>query len=252
MHVNPSVKSFSNYFIAALFLILLWQLISLCMADLALPGPIHAIHAFITGLDNGISRNLLFSAFRVVISILLSTLLAIPLGLLLGRETHLDRFLGPVIYLIYPIPKIVFLPVVLSLFGLGNWAKIFLISLLIFFQILVTARDAAKSVERLYLYSVKSLGASRKDIYRHVILPACLPEIFTSLRIGLGAAIAVLFITETFASSEGVGFYLMDSWSRMAYNEMYAGVIAMSLLGLVLYIILDWLEKKICPWKFLY
>jgi len=244
-------KRYGSYLAATIFLFLLWQLASSCLADPVLPGPGQAMRALINEINNGISCHLFYSAFRVTSSILLSTLLAVPLGLVLGRETSIDRYLAPVIYLVYPVPKIIFLPVVFSLFGLGNWPKILLISLVVFFQVLVTTRDAARSVERPLIYSVISLGASRKDIYRHVVLPACLPKIFTALRIGLGTAIAVLFITETFASREGIGYYLMDTWSRLAFDKMYAGVIVMAFLGLVLYILLDWLERKICRWKYL-
>lgn len=251
MSVQVTEKKTGSYLVATIFLLLLWQGISSLLVDPALPGPGQALRAFVLEIGNGMPRHLLFSTYRVVASILLSTLLAVPLGLLLGRETKIDRYLSPIIYLVYPVPKIVFLPIVLSLFGLGNGAKIFLIALVVFFQVLVTTRDAARSVGRPLLYSVISLGASRKDIYRHVILPACLPEIFTALRIGLGTAIAVLFITETFATREGIGFYLMDTWSRLAFDKMYAGVLAMGLLGLVLYILLDWLEQKVCRWKHL-
>lgn len=251
MSVKYAEKRFGSYLAATIFLLLLWHLVSSCLSDPVLPGPGQAIRALIIDFDKGISRHVLFSAFRVTVSILLSTLLAVPLGLALGRETRIDRFLAPVIYLVYPIPKIIFLPIVFSFFGLGNWTKILLISLVVFFQVLVTTRDAARSVEKPLIYSVISLGASRKDIYWHVVLPACLPDIFTALRIGLGTAIAVLFITETFASREGIGFYLMDTWSRLAFDKMYAGVIAMALLGLSLYILLDWLERKICRWKYL-
>ena len=251
MSVKENAKKAGSYLVATLVLLLLWHGVSSLLADPALPGPAQALRAFEREIGNGMLRHLLVSTYRVVASILLATLLAVPLGLMLGKEDHIDRYLAPLIYLVYPVPKIIFLPVVLSLFGLGNGAKIFLIAIVVFFQVLVTTRDAAKSVGRPLLYSVISLGASRKDIYRHVILPACLPEIFTALRIGLGTAIAVLFITETFATREGIGFSLMDTWSRLAFDRMYAGVIAMGLLGLVLYILLDWFEQKICRWKHL-
>lgn len=153
------------------------------------------------------------------------------------------------IYLLYPLPKIVFLPVVMILLGLGDLSKIFLITLVVFFQILVTTRDAARNVSHAKILAVVSLGAGRLDIYRHVIWPAIIPEIFTALRIGSGTAIAVLFFAESFASSEGLGYYIMDAWTRSAYQEMFAGIIAMGLLGYLLYAGLDALDKKICPWK---
>lgn len=229
----------------------LWQLLSWALQSPALPGPVESMQAFFHGLGSDLPPHLLHSSFRVIMSLILGLLLAVPIGLWLGRKEAIDRYLGAIVYLVYPVPKIVFLPVVLALLGLGDLSKVFLITLTVFFQILVTSRDAARSVSRPVLYSIRSLGARDWDIYRHVILPACLPQIFTSMRISLGTAIAVLFITETFATQEGIGFYLMDMWSRVAYDRMFAGVIAMGLLSLVLYWVLDWIEHRLCPWEYL-
>ena len=182
-------------------------------------------------------------------SLVISLILAVPLGMLLGREEKVDRYLAPVIYLLYPIPKIVFLPVLMALLGLQDLSKIALITLVVFFQILVTTRDAARGISNEVVISVQSLGASRRDIYRHVVWPAVIPEVLTSLRIASGTAIAILFFAETVASQEGLGYYLLDAWSRSAYQDMFAGIIAMGLLGFIIYTGLDYLEHHACPWK---
>ena len=153
------------------------------------------------------------------------------------------------IFLTYPIPKVVFLPVLLVLLGLGSLSKIALIALIVFFQILVTARDAAKSVPEQSVLSVRSLGASRTDIYRHVVVPAALPDIFTALRIGTGTAVAVLFLAESIAGSNGIGYYIVDAWGRIDYPAMFAGIIGMALLGVVLYELLDALDAWATRWR---
>ncbi|MBV1735932.1 MAG: ABC transporter permease subunit, partial [Candidatus Desulforudis sp.] len=151
----------------------------------------------------------------------------------------------------YPVPKIVFLPVIIAIFGLGDFPKILLIVLVIFFQILVTTRDAARKVDQATIDSILSLGASKLQVYRQVIWPAALPDVFTALRIVTGTAIAVLFISETFVSREGLGYFILDAWSRSKWDEVYAGIIAMGLLGIVLYGLLDYLDRKVCRWKHL-
>lgn len=233
--------------IAALFAA--WHLLAMLVANPALPTPGKAFFVFFREISAGLWGHFLISGWRVLASILLSLLAGVPLGLWLGREEKYDRFFAPMLYLIYPIPKIVFLPLVMVLFGLGNFSKIFLITLVVFFQILVTTRDAARNVSQAMILSVVSLGAKRRDIYRHVIWPAIIPDIFTALRIGSGTAIAVLFFAESIASSEGLGYYLMDAWSRYAYPEMFAGIIAMGVLGYALYLTIDILDRKICYWK---
>jgi ABC-type nitrate/sulfonate/bicarbonate transport system permease component len=80
-------------------------------------------------------------------------------------------------------------------------------------------------------------------------LPACLPAVLTSLRVSIGTAIAVLFFAESFATTSGLGYYIIvETWGRLAYAQMYAGVVAMSLLGLALYFVVDNLERRLCPW----
>ncbi len=229
--------------------LLVWHLLAVLLRSAALPTPGEAMLAFGQQVPAELWKHFLISAWRVLASVFISLLLGAPLGLWLGAEEKLDRFFAPLIYLLYPLPKIVFLPVVMILLGLGDLSKIFLITLVVFFQILVTTRDAARNVSHAKILAVVSLGAGRLDIYRHVIWPAIIPEIFTALRIGSGTAIAVLFFAESFASSEGLGYYIMDAWTRSAYQEMFAGIIAMGLLGYLLYAGLDALDKKICPWK---
>jgi NitT/TauT family transport system permease protein len=176
---------------------------------------------------------------------------AVPAGLVLGQSRALDRFFAPFIYIIFPIPKIVFLPIILLFLGIGDRSKIFIIILVLFFQVLVVVRDAASSLRPELIYSVRSLGAGRRALFRFVYLPATLPAALTALRISIGTAIAVLFFAESFATTSGLGYYIIvESWGRLAYAEMYAGVAAMSLLGLLLYFVVDSLERRLAPWMF--
>ncbi len=191
----------------------------------------------------------LVSLARVVVAMALGTALAVPLGLALGRSARADAVFAPMIFLTYPIPKVVFLPVLLVLLGLGNAPKVALIGMIVFFQILVTARDAAKAVPDASVLSVRSLGATRSQIARHVVVPAALPEIFTALRIGTGTAIAVLFLAESIAGTNGLGWYIVDAWGGIDYPSMFAGIIAMALLGVVLYEALDAIEARVTRWR---
>jgi NitT/TauT family transport system permease protein len=164
----------------------------------------------------------------------------------------LNAIVSPVIYVLYPIPKIVFLPIILLLLGIGDIPKVFIIFLILFFQILVLVRDSALSIEPKMLLSVRSLGAGRRALYRYVYLPASLPAILTALRQSVGTAVAVLYIAELFATQRGLGYYIyLNGNTLFNYPAMYAGIVAMSLLGLGMYFSVDWLERRICPWKYL-
>ena len=184
-------------------------------------------------------------------STLLSVALAVPAGLVLGQSERMNRLFSPVVYLLFPVPKVVLVPVLLLFFGVGDLPKIMIIFLILFFQILVLVRDQAAGLRPELLLSVRSLGAGRRALFRFVYLPASLPAILTALRQSIGTAVAVLYVAELFATRYGLGYYIYFNGSTLLnYPRMYAGVLAMSGLGLGLYFITDWLHRRLCPWQF--
>lgn len=236
-------------YVGAIFVLLLtWWLVARWVNSPALPGPVAALSALVVSAAE-LWPQTLISLMRVVAAMVLGAVVAVPLGLALGRSPKADAIFAPIIFVSYPIPKVVFLPVLLVLLGLGNAPKIALIWLIIYFQLLVTARDAARSVSQGAVLSVRSLGASRWDIARHVVFPAALPEIFTALRIGTGTAVAVLFLAESIAGTSGLGWFIVDAWGRIDYPSMWAGIVAMALLGVVLYEVLDAVERWATRWR---
>ena len=230
-------------------LLAIWQLASMIINKPVLPLPWEVLRAFVLALPQELGRHILVSAWRVVASIAVAVAFAVPVGLGLGLSPTANRLAAPIIYLLYPIPQIVFLPVILLLLGIGNLSKIFVISLILFFQMLVVVRDEAANLRPELIASVRSLGAGRRALFRYVYLPACLPAVLTSLRVSIGTAIAVLFFAESFATTSGLGYYIIvETWGRLDYAGMYAGVLAMSLLGLTLYFAVDRLQRRMCPW----
>jgi NitT/TauT family transport system permease protein len=246
--VNPKLRRGLGYLGALAMLLGGWALLAMAVDSPALPSPATALSAFVRLLPELWPESLV-SLLRVLAAMVIGTVFAVPLGLALGRSPSADAVFAPLVFLTYPIPKVVFLPVLLVLLGLGNAPKIALIALIVFFQILVTSRDASKAVPEGAVLSVRSLGASRGDVARHVVFPAALPEIFTALRIGTGTAIAVLFLAESIAGTNGLGWFIVDAWGRIDYPAMFAGIIAMALLGVVLYEGLDLVEGWATRWR---
>ncbi len=235
--------------IAGLILLVAWELAALALDSMALPEPWVVLLDMLAALRHGtLIADLAISSIRALLGLLLALAAAVPLGLAIGAEEPLRRRLSPFIYLLYPIPHVVLLPLIIILFGIGDFSKIFLIALIVFFQILVTTRDGAKNINRNYFYSMQTLGASRLQIYRHVIVPATLPKILTALRISIGTSVAILFFVESFATTKGLGYRIMDAWGRADYVALYTGICSMALLGFTLYLLLDQLERRICRW----
>jgi ABC-type nitrate/sulfonate/bicarbonate transport system permease component len=237
-------------FHAVLVLLIIWQMVSLVVHKIILPTPVKVAQVFVSELGNGLITHFLASLWRVLASMALAILLAAPAGLILGQSKRLNNLFSPMIYLLYPIPKVVLVPVVLLFLGIGDLPKITIIFLILFFQILVLVRDQAAALRPELIQSVRSLGAGRRALFRFVYLPASLPAILTALRQSVGTSIAVLYVAELFATQKGLGYYIYLNGSTLFnYPAMYAGVVAMSLLGLGLYFSVDWLERWLTPWK---
>ena len=234
---------------AGLVLLGLWEVSSLLLDSMALPEPWIVLFDLLQKMaDGSLLDDLAISTVRALLGISLALVTAVPLGLVIGVEEPLRKRLSPFIYLLYPVPHVVLLPLIIILFGIGNFSKIFLIALIVFFQVLVTTRDAAKNIHQNYYYSMQTLGASRLQVYFHVVLPASLPKILTAMRISIGTAVAILFFVESFATTRGLGYIIMDSWGRADYTSLYTGISCMALLGFSLYLILDRLERRMCGW----
>ncbi len=235
--------------LAAVVLLVLWEAAALALDSMALPQPWQvALDTARRLADGSLLDDLAISTLRALAGIALALATAVPLGLMVGAEEGLRRRLSPYIYLLYPVPHVVLLPLIIILFGIGEFSKIFLIALIVFFQILVTTRDAAKNIHRNYYLAIETLGASRLQVYRHVILPATLPKILTAMRISIGTAVAILFFVESFATTRGLGYIIMDSWGRSDYVALYSGISSMAALGFSLYLLLDRLERRLCLW----
>jgi NitT/TauT family transport system permease protein len=236
--------------LAVLALLVIWQFVAWIVNRPILPSPIEVAEVFVDELKSGLLEHFLVSLWRVLASTLLAIVIAAPIGLIMGQSKRLNNFFSPVIYLVYPIPKVVFVPIVLLFLGLGDLPKIVIIFLILFFQILVLVRDAAAGLRPELIQSVRSLGAGRRALFRFVYLPASLPAILTALRQSVGTAVAVLYVAELFATQRGLGYYIYLNGSTLFnYPAMYAGIVAMSILGLGLYFTVDWMERRMTPWK---
>ncbi|HEY9054483.1 MAG TPA: ATP-binding cassette domain-containing protein [Rectinemataceae bacterium] len=250
---------------AALILIAFWHAAALLVSKPFLPSPFSVfgllVEGFLPGsspagpLPNGASSagslwlHLWASLKRVLGALVAAGPIAWFLGLLSGRSPKADALASPAIYLLHPLPKVAFLPVLMLFLGLGDASKIALMGLVIFGQLFVGARDAARSIQPSLLDTSNSLGAGPGFRFWRVVFPSSLPALLSSTRVALGSALAVLFLAETFASMDGLGWYIMDSWSRVDYPAMYSAITALAGLGLGLYLALDFLAASLLGWR---
>lgn len=237
-----------GYIWGTIVVILLWWLLSVVVASPALPTPWATVPVLVDNFAR-IVPEFCVSLERILTAMLIGTVLGAPIGLALGRSRALDTYMMPIMYILYPLPKIVLLPILLVLFGIGGEAKVILIAIAVFFQMVVTMRDAAKAVPKESVEAMQSFGAGRLRVLRDVVVPATLPALFTALRVTTATSVAILFIAESMAGSSGLGYFIMHSWSILEYPRMFAGIVAMAVMGIILYELFDFAERRLIAWQ---
>ncbi|WP_300381607.1 ABC transporter permease [Clostridium sp.] len=237
-----------NLYGVILFL-MFWYLGSFIIGEKMIPTPHSTIVKLIQLMKRDFLFDILYSTYRIFASIFISIIIGVPLGILIGVNKLCDRILSPLIYLLYPIPKIAFLPIFMVMFGLGNLSKILLMVTIIIFQILIVTRDGVKSIDKDLLIAAKVMKFSKKDRILKLILPSIAPNIFSALRVSIGIAISALFFSENYATKYGIGYFIMNSWSMVDYKGMFAGVLALSIVALIIFKLIDIIENKVCRWN---
>lgn len=233
---------------AILIILAIWYTLHYFVSAKLIPSP-HDTLAVLLGAWQTIGTHVLASLYRIVVAIIVTLVIGVPLGVAIATHKSLDALLSPVIYALYPIPKIALLPLLMLFFGLGDLSKIILVGLIIIFQILVSTRDGVRAINPSYYTSMQALRATKWQVYQHMIIPAIIPNLLTSLRLSIGTSISVLFFAENFATRYGIGYYIMDSWLKLDYKGMFAGIVAISLMGIALFALIDSLENILCRWQ---
>ena len=232
-------------------ILLLWEVAAILLGRYFLPQPTEV--AFTTGrlfADGKILAHILASLRRITFGTAAGLGAALPVGILMGRIPAADRILGAFFRFLYPVPKVVFMPIVVVMLGIGDAAKIFLIFLAVFFQMTIIIRDSAASLEQELTDVMRSMNADRAAVLRHLVLPGILPGILTALKASLGTSVALLMITELFASTSGLGYFIMNSMDSRDYPQMYAGIVILALMSAVLYGVLEAAESILCKWHY--
>ena len=189
------------------------------------------------------------SLFRVIVALMLGIGLGVPLGIYMGVSRFFKSFFDPIIELYRPVPPLAWAPLVLTIFGIQDDGKIFLLFMVAFAIMVISARTGASGTQLSKIRASHSLGASDRQILRHVILPNALPEILTGIRIAIGVCWGTLVAAEMLAGTTGIGF--IENVARVVsnYELIWVTILIMGLLGLAFDIMMRWLINKTIPWR---
>ncbi|MES2046999.1 MAG: ABC transporter permease [Pseudomonadota bacterium] len=234
-------------------LIALWWVVVVQSESVIFPTPLQVVTGTLElAADGTLSEHILASLMRVGSGFLLACIVAIPLGLWMGRVEGAYRTLNPLFQILRPISPIAWIPLAILWFGVGNVSPIFLIFIASVFPMIVQTASGVHTIEKRYLRAAENFGVSRYTLFRQVIIPAVLPEIIVGMRIGLGVAWLVVVAAEMIALRSGLGYLIMDSRNAgNRYDLVIAGMLIIGVIGLVLDGLMRFLESlKSVRWRY--
>ncbi len=241
---------FIQSLLAALALFLVWEIASHFLQKTLLPAPLVVLQKIpVLFREKNILLHLQASFDRVILGLFFSVIGGFALGIVMGSFKKVTPFSNALIYLTYPIPKMALLPIVMLLGGLGDRSKIIMIVLIVLPQVTIAVRDAVRDIPKNYYDVYRTLKASKWQCFRSITLTATLPAIFSSVRVSLGTALSILFFTENYGTEYGLGYFIMDSWTRMDYPAMYGGILVLAGCGFLLFVVIDLVTYYWFSWQ---
>lgn len=239
-------------FLGIAVILILWEIITSLhiVSPLFLPAPSAIV---MTGwemiLSGEIYENLMASLYRIGVGYVIGAVVGIIVGLILGFSKWADAIGTPIVYAIYPIPKIALLPLFILWLGIGELSKVTIIALGVFFPVVINTFSGVKSVDEMLIKAAVTFGSSPFNVVRKVILPGSLPMIFAGLKLAAGTSLLLLVSAEMIAAQSGIGSMVLHYGNLMITTKLMVGVLVLSLLGLTFNRGLQWLENKLLPWK---
>ena len=221
-----------------------------------LPAPSEVVNALtktmVTGYQGSrLHEHLAASLGRILSGYLLACAVGIPLGLLMGLSRRAKAVFDPVIELYRPLPPLGLYTLLVMWLGIGDTSKVALLFLAALPPLAISAMNAAADIDVHLVKAAQSLGADRRRLLVFIIVPACLPGIFTGMRISLGFTYTVLVAAEIVAATAGLGWMIWDASKFLLTDVVIMGLFVMGITGLLLDAFVRWLERQVTPWRFI-
>ena len=233
--------------------LLLWHLISSsgAVSPLFLPSPTRVFRSFEVWGHTTLLRDIYVSVKQVVLGFSYAALLAVPIGLYIGTFKVVEAAFQPINDFFRYMPASAFIPLVLLWIGIGDSAKVSIIFIGVFFQIIVMVADAVRNVPQDYVEAMYTMGAEQSEVITLVILRGAAPDILNDLRVNMGWAWTYLVVAEMVAANRGLGFAIMQAQRFMDTPRIFVGVFIIGVLGVIFDLIFRILYRLLFRWKML-
>ena len=223
------------------------------VSELFVPTPASLRDAFYDLVENGYKSRTIWehaalSLQRVLAGFVTGALAGTLVGLGMGYNKKIEACLSPFVEFLRPLPQLAYLVLLIVWFGIGERAQIILLFLTAFPVSAIAAMDGVKGVSRQRIQVARSLGASEWQIFRYVVFPSSLHEIFTGARLAIGVVYATLIAAEIISGSTGLGWVILDAGRFLRSDYVFVGILAIGGLGLLLDYILVTIERRVVHW----
>lgn len=234
MRLFNKIKHLNKIIIPIVFFVL-WELVSRILVKklVLLPPPSKVFYSLYEIILSGeMFIHSLHSILRVLSGFIIAASVAIPVGLIMGRNKLVEKLLDTSVHMLRPIPATAWIPASILLFGIGNKPALFLVFIGTVWPLLLNTISGVKSIDKIYIMAAQTMGVNGKKLFRKVVLPAALPEIFTGVRIGMGVAWTCVIVAELLAVRSGLGYLIMESRLIVRPDRVFAGMIMIAIIGL--------------------
>ncbi len=234
-----------------ILLLLVWSLLSYTKAvnPVFLPTPHKVLFEMVHLLSTGAYwHHIGISLFRVSAGFMLACVIGIPIGIFAGTFKFGEAIVEPPMEFIRYMPAVAFIPLIMVWAGIGEWAKILLIFIGCFFQLVLMVADNTRRVSHDLLQASFTLGAGRWKAIETVLIPAIMPQLMNTMRLILGWAWTYLVVAELVAVNSGLGFAIMKAQRFLNTDQIFVGIIVIGLLGLISDRIFAFLNRRLYPW----
>jgi NitT/TauT family transport system permease protein len=227
-----------------------WGTRSGWISALTLPKPSDVLQTFKELFESGLLfKHMLPSLSRLLIGAAIGISVGIAVGVLIGLFSYVRSGMVPLVAAIFPIPKIALLPLFVIWFGIGEGSKFALIAFGTFTPTVVATYGAVDNVDRNLIRMGQSFGLSWFSIVRKIVIPGAMPGILSGLRISLAIAIILLVAAEMLGAEYGIGAYILEAGSLYDLERLFAGVVILSVLGVIISGIISMIERRLLLWR---
>lgn len=239
-----------------IILLAIWFLVTnlKLVSPILFPSPQDVWFTFTSILVHGYNnisfwQHLGITLFRLFSALILAIVTAVPLGLASGMSEVIHAVVDSVIQFYRPIPPLAYYTILILWLGIGEGSKVILLYLAAFAPIYIACVEGVRHLNKDFILSAKSLGADKWSVFRWVIFPGALPDIFTGIRTAMGVSFSTLVAAEMVASTSGIGWMVIDASKYLKSSVMFMGIFILGGLGLLIDWLLQLLEKKWIFWK---